>query len=98
MGCAAQLQLDVTHAATVERVMATWPGNFTFAMLVARRYVTEHRTAARQGGGTHRHHTATSQQAAAQAAALWAMTLALDALIVAGSAAPASVWEVRWML
>jgi hypothetical protein len=93
-----QLQLDVTHAATVERVMAAWPGNFTYAMFVARRYATDHRTAARQGGGTNRHRAATSQQAAAQAAALWAISLALDALIVAGSAAPAPVWEVRYLL
>ena len=33
-----------------------------------------------------------------QAAAVWAMSLALDALIAAGSAAPAPVWEVRRLL
>ena len=73
MGWVPQLQLDVTHAATVERVMAAWPGNFTYAKHVARRYATDHwaaaAAAARQGGGTNHNRTAATSQAAAAAAA-----------------------------
>ena len=43
---ALQAQLDVTHAATVERMMAAWPGNFTYAMHVAQHHVKHYRASA----------------------------------------------------